>query len=264
MLEIDGATIVLEIINFLIIAVALYFLLFKPVVKRAEKQRIERERLHAELVQDRQEAARILAELNDRKAVFEDELEKIADEMYLRGKQVQDELLEAVRIQAEQIVHEEALEARYDGIMNYKSKQVEIVDTIISVSGSTLRKVLPDNVQSELIGMLVKRVWDLGRSDINQVHAIRDSLKDQEPIIRIDTAEEMSIEDKGSLVRTFNALADKDVVLELGLDPTLISGIKVHIGDIILENSIQKHLSGIRKDVVRSVERMFEDETDEG
>ena len=122
MLEIDGATIVLEIINFLIIAVALYFLLFKPVVKRAEKQRIERERLHAELIQDRQEAARILAELNDRKAVFEDELEKIADEMYLRGKQVQDELLEAVRIQAEQVIHEEALEARYDGIMNYKSK----------------------------------------------------------------------------------------------------------------------------------------------
>ena len=264
MLEIDGATIVLEIINFLIIAVALYFLLFKPVVKRAEKQRIERERLHAELVKDREDAAKILAELNERRDRFEDELETIADEMYARGKQVQDELLEAIRAQAERVIHEEALEARYDGIMNYKSKQVEIVDTIVSICGSTLRKVLPANVQSERIGMLVKRVGDRGRSDMNQVHAIRDSLKDQEPIIRIDTAEEMSIEDKGSLVRTFNALADKDVVLELGLDPGLISGIRVRIGDMILENSIQKHLVGVRKDVVRSVERMFQDETDEG
>ena len=114
-----------------------------------------------------------------------------------------------------------------------------------------------------MIGRLVKQVWDLGKSDINQVYAIRDSIKEEEPIIRIETAEEMSIEDKGSLVRTFSALADKDVVLEMGLDPSLIAGIKVRIGDIILENSIQKHLANVQKDVVCSVERMFADESDE-
>ena len=49
----------------------------------------------------------------------------------------------------------------------------------------------------------------------------------------------------------------------MGLDPSLIAGIKVRIGDIILENSIQKHLANVQKDVVRSVERMFADESDE-
>ena len=66
MLEFDGVTILLEIINFLIIAAALNFLLFKPVVKRAEAQRIERERLEAELKRDREEAAEKLAAINER------------------------------------------------------------------------------------------------------------------------------------------------------------------------------------------------------
>ena len=263
MLEFDGVTILLEIINFLIIAAALNFLLFKPVVKRAEAQRIERERLEAELKRDREEAAEKLAAINERIANFETELEAIADEMYNRGKQVQEDLLESVRAHAETVIHEEAIKARYDVMIDRKENQVEIVDTVISITSSTLRKVLPANTQSELIGRLVKQVWDLGKSDINQVYAIRDSIKEEDPIIRIETAEELSIEDKGSLVRTFSALADKDVVLEMGLDPSLIAGIKVRIGDIILENSIQKHLSNVQKDVVRSVERMFADESDE-
>ena len=90
MLEFDGVTILLEIINFLIIAAALNFLLFKPVVKRAEAQRIERERLEAELKRDREEAAEKLAAINERIANFETELEAIADEMYNRGKQLPD------------------------------------------------------------------------------------------------------------------------------------------------------------------------------
>ena len=72
MLEFDGVTILLEIINFLIIAAALNFLLFKPVVKRAEAQRIERERLEAELKRDREEAAEKLAAINERITNFEE------------------------------------------------------------------------------------------------------------------------------------------------------------------------------------------------
>ena len=68
-------------------------------------------------------------------------------------------------------------------MIDRKENRVEIVDTVISITGSTLRKVLPANTQSELIGRLVKRVWDLGKSNINQVYAIRDSIKEEEPII---------------------------------------------------------------------------------
>lgn len=264
MLDIDIWTIIFEIVNFLIIAVALNFLLFKPVVKRAENQRLERERLQAETIRLRDEAEAKLSAIDQRLAHFQTELEGIADEMYEHGKNVQAELLDDLRAQASTVIREEALEARYDAMIDGKSRQLEIVDTIIAVSGSTLKKVLPANVESEMIGMLVKRIWDMGRSDINAVHSIRDSIKEAEPIIRIETAQEMSIDDKGSLVRTFNALADKDVVLELALDPALIAGIKVRIGDTIIENSIQKNLTSIRKDVVRSVERMYKDETEEG
>lgn len=167
MLEFDGVTILLEIINFLIIAAALNFLLFKPVVKRAEAQRIERERLEAELKRDREEAAEKLAAINERIANFETELEAIADEMYDRGKQVQEDLLESVRAHAETVIHEEAIKARYDVMIDRKENRVEIVDTVISITGSTLRKVLPANTQSELIGRLVKRVWDqIGRAHV--------------------------------------------------------------------------------------------------
>lgn len=260
MLDIDGATIIWEIINFLIIAVALNFLLFKPVVKKAEEQRIEKERLHAEMVRDRDEAATKLAAINTRLENFEDELETIADEMYDRGKQVQTELMDGIKSQAAVVIREEAMEARYEHLAETKTKQTELVDAIMNVTGSTLKKVLPATTQGDLVSELVKRVWDLGKSDMAQVYAVRESLKDQEAVIRITAAQPLTIEEQSSLVRTFSALADQDVILEIELDPSLISGVKVRIGDLILEHSVQKQLLGVREDIVRTVEGMFIDD----
>jgi len=45
MLDIDLTTILAQIINFLVTAVALYFLLFKPTIKRIEERSQEKEQM---------------------------------------------------------------------------------------------------------------------------------------------------------------------------------------------------------------------------
>ena len=63
MLEIDPVTILAEIVNFIILAAALYFLFFKPITKRMDQQAEEKEKLLTEAKEKDKDAAKLLGEI---------------------------------------------------------------------------------------------------------------------------------------------------------------------------------------------------------
>jgi F-type H+-transporting ATPase subunit delta len=56
------------------------------------------------------------------------------------------------------------------------------------------------------------------------------------------------------LVSTFNALADKEVDLEITIQPDLVAGLKARIGDIVLDNSIGTQLNSLRDEISLKLE----------
>ena len=148
MLDLDWSTILWETLNFLLITVVLYFLVFRPMAKRAEIRAIEKARLKAELEFDRSEAAVKLEEIDDRLVNFEQEVQKISDEAYASSQNLQTNLLEATRKEAKTVMLDAVKEARKEQFVDIKHNQVELVAAILAITKQTLKSVIPPEAVS--------------------------------------------------------------------------------------------------------------------
>lgn len=254
MLDFDWVTIIWEVVNFIVITIILYFLVFKPIVKRSEARAREKARLMAELVRDQEEAAAKLEEINARMANLDNEIQQITNEAYEQNKILQAKLLEGTREEASQILQKAIHEAHQEQFINTKKYHNELTDSVLRVTGDTLKRVIPPSVHADLVNDLVKYILDLGKNQMPQVQAIRDALSDRLPQAFMTSAIALTSEQELKLVRTFNALVDKEVNVDINIDGSLIAGLKVRIGDVILENSLAAQLEQIRAEISESLE----------
>ena len=65
----------------------------------------------------------------------------------------------------------------------------------------------------------------------------------------VTTAYELTPDQQRMLVRTFSALANRNVSVEIEIDPSLVMGARIRIGDMIVENSVASRLSDLRDEV---------------
>jgi F-type H+-transporting ATPase subunit b len=262
MLDLDLGTIIWEIVNFLVLTVILYFLVFKPMTKRAEERAAEKAATRAALLHDREAAAEKLAELDERLLNLDKEIEQITDEAYRNSQIQQKDLLNATQEEANQIMMDAISEARKEQEVDIKRSQMDLVNTVIKISNDTLSQVTPPKVHDELIDELSRTIWNMGKTNMRLVQTVRDSLVDRIPIVEISVPRELSTEQHMKLINTFNALADKEVELEISIQPELVAGIKARIGDVVADNSIGTHLNSLRDDINLKLEMLAEPEDD--
>ena len=74
------------------------------------------------------------------------------------------------------------------------------------------------------------------------------------------TAESLTLEQQGLLARTFTALADRHVALEAQVDSKLVAGVRVRIGDIIVDSSIAGQMDELRERAVNALQERIADE----
>jgi len=253
MLNIDPTQIVGEIINFLVLAVALYFLLFKPTIKRIESRAKEKEALLEDARQKDQEADQKLQEIETRLSHIDAELEKRVEAAYQRAKIESENLLHATQEEAEKILAEAEKEAAKRQQHEIEELQEQLVDKILALSGQILHKTTPESVHENLIEALNSEIWELGKRDMRQVRTIRDSLVERTPTVFVTSAKELSPDQQRSLIRTFSALADSNVNMEIDINPELIAGLRVRIGDLVVENNLAMELDQLKSDVEKSL-----------
>ena len=254
MLKIDIVTILAQVINFLVLAVLLYFLLFKPIVKRMNDRAAEREALLEEARFKEAEASAKLDEINQRLAAIDAEIEVRLQEAYQKAQEQSETLLEATHLEAEQILGEAEREAQKRQQQEVAQLQDELVDSILDISGQVLAKAAPEGIHDSFIDELTHEIWELGKTDMRQVHAIRESLAGRTPTVFVTSAKELTPDQQRNLIRTFTALADGNVNMEINIDPKLITGIRVRMGDLVVENTLAMELSELKSDVAAALE----------
>lgn len=254
MLDLDWSTILWETLNFLLITVVLYFLVFRPMAMRAEIRAIEKARLKAELEFDRSEAAVKLEEIDERLVNFEQEVQKISDEAYAVSQNLQTNLLDATRNEAKTIMVDAVKEARKEQFVDIKRNQVELVSAILAITKQTLTSVIPPEVHTRLLDELNASIWNLGKTDISMVQNIRESLEDRIPTVELSVPVALTNEQHIKLLNTFNALADKEVDFDIKIVPDMIAGLKARIGDLVLDNSLGDQFDTLKDQVSRSME----------
>ena len=93
---------------------------------------------------------------------------------------------------------------------------------------------------------------------MDRVETIRRSLKDREPTLSVETAFPLSKEQQANIVRTFSALADKNVKIDTVLKKDLGSGVRIRLGDFIINNSLDALLNEIKKEASLEAKNLIE------
>lgn len=259
MLEFDLTTILFQIVNFLVLAVALYFMLFKKVIKQAEDRKKESEAVRQETLDNLEESRRVRIEAEEYfdniKQRIDEYIEKAKSEIELNRFQV----LEETKSEAEEIYKQRQEDTIRSQKQTIEKFQKEILNIVLNVSQQTLQLTTPDEIHHMLVKRMNERVWELGKSEMRRVETIRKSLANrEEPIVAVESAKPLSKEEKAMVIRTFSALADKNIKLNLKLEESLVSGIRVRLGDFIVDNSLSTKLEEISDETMQNLSKRLD------
>ncbi|MFP4395085.1 MAG: F0F1 ATP synthase subunit delta [Anaerolineales bacterium] len=246
-------TTLFEIVNFLVLTYLLYRFLFKPMMRRVKERAAEKEQLLRQMQRDHDEAARLRGKLEFRLQNVEEEAAEIINEAEAHAEQERAALIEEAQSEVERILAEAQVDAyrlRHQAVDAFHD---ELVQAIVDVSSLVIGQVAPEELQDELISKLNNRIWELGRSEMERVDELRRTLGARTPTVVVHSASELSPEQQGQLMRTFSALADRNVNLDLNVDPSLGLGLRVRIGDLMVDNTIAGQLDEIRAEVSASL-----------
>jgi F0F1-type ATP synthase membrane subunit b/b' len=258
MLELDLGTIAFQIANFVALTALLYYLLFRPTMRRVQARRRETERLREEIADKREENQRMRAELEARLANAEEKARDIIAEARKQIDAERESVLEETEREIERILNEARSRAQRLQRQQMEAFRERLLNAILEVAGQAIGNVAPEEVHDRLTARLSERIWDLGEGDMDQVSTFRLSLGDRTPTAHIVTARELSLEQQGELARTLTALADRHVSLEIEIDPAVIAGIRVRRGDMIVDSSIAGQLDNLRDGVAEALRGRLE------
>ncbi len=250
LLKLDPFTILWQVFNFLVFAWLLYRFLFRPMSQRIKACAVEKEQLMQELLVDREAAAALRVEFETRMERTEEEAAALITQAKEQVELDRMTLMQDVQTEVEHILTEAQVDAYRLRRQSVDEFHDELLRAVLDVSALVVGRVSPAQLQEALLKQLFDSVWELGRTDMQRVELLRRSLGARTPVVIARAAIPLSAEQQGQLVRTFTALADRNITLDLKADPALGLGMRVRIGDLVLDNTIAGKLDGLHTDVM--------------
>jgi F-type H+-transporting ATPase subunit b len=237
-----------QIVNFLILFLALRFLLWKPMLKmlNERKQRIAQGLEDAE--QARKDRERAQAEYEERIKQAEQEREEILARAAEEGEGARAETLAQARAQAEQIVAEgkETVEQERQQMLAELRSQVAALS--IAAANKLIGEALDEQRQRRLIdeffsGIKAGRVVVLEEQEIEQAKAgaltalVTSALpltEDEQKVVTSGLAEELG----------------QVPAIEFKVDPAILGGLVLKVGDKVIDGSVGGRLEALRESLV--------------
>lgn len=251
-MELHIPTIVFEIINFLALTALLYYVLFRRVLRRVRARAEEKKRLMEQLEAERAEAEEIRVELESRLEHADQEIAELVSEARDRLNAEHKKIMQGARKEANRILSEARSEAEQLKQKAMRDFEGQILDTVFELSRDVVQRITPKETHDYLVDKINERIWDMGADEMEVVETIRRSLGDRSPTAVVETAHKLSPKQQQQLMRTLSALIDRDVNLEIQKNPDLIAGLKVSVGDTVIDNSVTAQLQSIRGETENS------------
>ena len=251
MLNIKLSTLIFQIVNFLILAALLTKFLFRPVIRllderakrvtqaldEAETREEEAKRIKEEYLKKLEEAKREAQALRE---AAKEEAERIRQEVIEQARAE----VQAMRARAEEEIERERAEA-------IRRHREEIATLVTSMSARMLTEVGDGRLQAIFFDAFLDRLARMkGESS-----KYRSAVKEMEVVpVEVTSANSLSEADLARLKEALSSFLDKDVRLELRVDPSLIGGAMVRFGDYLIDGSLRGQLAGLREGFVRELE----------
>jgi len=149
-----------QIVNFLILFVALYFLLWKRVLRTLDERRRRIQEGLENAERARQELARIEEEYQRRVAEGQAEAERIKAQALQEAEQAREEVLEKARAEAEKILAQARAEAevlRREALVGMRE---QIVDLALTAASKVIGEALDEQAHRQLIEKFIAEVGE--------------------------------------------------------------------------------------------------------
>jgi F-type H+-transporting ATPase subunit b len=263
MLTIDWATIAFQVINFLVLAGALYYFVFRPMTERVQERRAKKQRMMRQIREERQEAERLRETLEERLSEAEEEADEIITDAQKRAEADRQRMIQDVKQDIEEMLadaRENVHQIRQQAVDEFHD---ELIDAILDIGADVIRQAAPSAVHDTLVAQLGDRIWEMGREEMERVRTFRRSLGERTPTAYVTTAEPLRSEQQGELARTLTALADRNVDIQMETDRSLAAGMRVRLADIVVDNSIAGRLEELREQASQDLKTRFTDEQPE-
>jgi len=258
MLNINFTTILFQFINFIILAVALYFLLFKNVLSSVKQRKERLEEIEQATIRNFEESEKakidLQKQMENAQAQIDGRIAQAKSELEVSRYQI----IDATKIDAEKIIKQAFESAELEQKRSIENFHDELSTSIMEIVKQIFNNHSPDVIHNSLVEQTNKRIWELGKKEMDRVETIRRSLKDREPALSVETAFPLSKEQQANIVRTFSALADKNVKIDTILKKDLGSGVRIRLGDFIINNSLDALLDVIEKEASLEVNNLLE------
>jgi F0F1-type ATP synthase delta subunit len=214
----------------------------------------KREELLTTAIEKEQQADEKLALIEGRLKNLDKEIEEHIELAQSQMQAESEALLEATKEEAENILIEAEKEIAKLQQQEIKDFHDELVNGILNISRQVLTQTTPNTVHDNLVDELIETIWDLGKQDMHQVKMVRDSLTERVPTVYVTSAKALTPDQQRALIRPVSALADRNVNMEIDIDPDLISGISLRVGDLIVTNNLLVELNNLKPDIAKSID----------
>ncbi len=258
MLNINFTTILFQFINFIVLAVTLYFLLFKKIFSRVQQRKEKLEEIEQATIRNFEESEKakidLQKQIENAQTQIDGRIAHAKSELEVSRYQI----IDATKSEAEKIIKQALESAEFEQKRSIENYNDELTTSIMEIVKQILFKYSPEVIHNSLVQQTNERIWELGKKEMDRVETIRRSLIDREPALSVETAFPLSKEQQANIVRTFSALADKNVKLDTILKKDLGSGVRIRLGDFIINNSLDALLAKIEKEASREVNNLIE------
>jgi len=246
MLELDWATLLFQIINFVVLVAGLGYFLFRPLRRKLS----ERGQIIAETLQrarDQEAEARQLREQwEERMRTVEQQAEEILHRAHVAASQRSAELFEATRTRIDRLTDEmrsDLYRHRDEIVVQHYD---EILDAIIDLSGSAVRSVTTRRTHDDLVTNFAASIYQMPQEEVNEFRRV---MADRVPHAFVSTPVALTQEQTTTLTDTLSSLIDRHIDLQVDIKPELVAGIQVRLADRLIDNSVHQHLNRIRNRV---------------
>jgi F-type H+-transporting ATPase subunit b len=177
------------------------------------------------------------------KQISEVDMEKLISDAESEARQQAEAILRAAQEKADSLLARAQREAELERLEALKESYERTLDTIFDLASGALRSVTVrqthDNLVSSLSAYIVRRPAE-------EIAEYRRALTGRETPLLVYTPVPLTNEQLRALQDTLSSLADHRVELEVHQDPSLIAGLRLRLGDRMVDNSLRQQLDLLR------------------
>lgn len=240
-LGINGSFLLAQIVNFLIVFVALWAFLWKPALRRIDERR---ERLRQEK-ENAQAAAGLRAEIEAQREELLDEAREETRGILTKARAEADELkeraLQDANAEAESILVEAREEAEEERNRVLGEMRGQIATLAMAAAQRIIGESLDEQRQRALVNSFFSGVRD------GKVEVLQQSLEGVEGAVRVTSAMPLTDAEKEIVRGELESRVGEGLTVTFEVDPQVLGGLIVRAGDRVIDGSVVGQLERLER-----------------